>query len=227
MASPPWLPDESIYLERQDAPEARPARPYNQGDVFADVPIATAGRDADKSKLNKGPVLLLGHPCSIHAGGRVFPTQFVASVRLKSDAVGNRPLDPPWDSHHFLFPLPGLIQGEDYVADFRRLGTTHFKNLEGRRTACLTQDGWAALQRRWAWHSLRIDLPLAVRSADLTGLWSELHLWEAWNARGNPYERFPAWLAEPQANGAYAGTTRRDLLDFALDELEEELPERT
>jgi len=179
MASPPWLPDESIYLERRDEPVVRPTRPLNQGDVFIDVPIAAAG-GPDKAKLHSGPVLLMGHPCSVHAGGRILDSQLVASVRRKADAVtGSRSLDPPWDSHHYLFPLPGLLQGEDYVADFRRVGTTHYKNLEDRRIACLTQDGWAGLQRRWAWHSLRIDLPLAVRSADLGGLWNELQLWDA------------------------------------------------
>lgn len=226
MASPPWLPEDSIYLELADTPVAQPARPLSQGDVFTEVPIAATGRGSDKAKINVGPALLLGHPCSIHAGGRIVPTQLVAAVRPKADAAsGNRSLEPPWDTHHYLFPLPGLIDGEDFVADFRRVGTTHFKNLEARRIACLTQDGWAALQRRWAWHTLRADLPLASRSADLAGLWNELRLWEEWNSRGQGYEEFPSWLEQPQEAGAYVGTKRRDLIDYALDELMTELPD--
>jgi hypothetical protein len=225
MASPPWLPEHSIYLELAGAPTARPARPLNQGDVFVDVPIATVGRDAEKPKVNVGPALLLGHPCSIHAGRRIIETQLVAAVRHKAEAVsGSRTLEPPWDSYYYLFPLPGLIDGEDFVADFRRVGTTHFKNLGDRRIACLTQDGWAALQRRWAWHTLRADLPLSSRSADLAGLWNELQLWEEWNSRDQAYEEFPVWLGQPQEGGAYAGTTRRDLMDYAMDELMDELP---
>jgi hypothetical protein len=219
-----WLPDESIYLERSDLPYVRPSRPYNQGDIFADVPIATAGRGDNKPKIVLGPVLILGHPCSIHAGGRIIETQFVASVRPVEEAVPGRPFGPPWDTHRFLFPLPGLRDGHDFVADFRRVGTTHFKNLEARRTACLTQDGWAALQRRWAWHTLRADIPLEQRSDDLRGLWNELALWEEWSVRGFPPEEFLVWRDSPQVSGSFVGTKRVDLVDYAFDELWAELP---
>ena len=224
MADDRWLPDESIYLERSDLPHVRPSRPLNQGDIFADVPIATAGRGDDKAKIVLGPVMVLGHPCSIHAGGRVIETQFVASVRPLSEAVRGRPFEPPWDGYGYLFPLPGLKDGQDFVADFRRVGTTHFKNLEGRRTACLTRDGWAAVQRRWAWHTLRADIPLGQRSEDVRGLWNELALWEEWSARGLAPEEFPGWRDSLQVSGAFAGTKRADLVDFAFDELWAELP---
>lgn len=226
MADGRWLPDESIYLERADLPHVRASRPYNQGDVFAEVPIATAGRGEDKSKIVVGPVLVLGHPCSIYAGGRLIETQLVASVRPVEDVVRGRPFEPPWDTHRFLFPLPGLKDGQDFVADFRRVGTTHFKNLEGRRTACLTRDGWAALQRRWAWHTLRADIPLESRSNDLSGIWNELALWEEWTDRGYESEEFTAWREAVQGGGSFIGTKRADLFDYALDELWAELPER-
>jgi hypothetical protein len=223
MAAPPWLPEESIYLDRADDPVVRMARPYNQGDVFLDVGIGTVGSRAESAKLVKGPVLLLGHPCAIHAGGRIIDTQFVVSVRRMADAIGERTFEPPWDSHLYLFPLPQLLGAEDYVADFRRVGTTHFKNLEHRRIACLSHAGWAALQRRWAWHTLRADLALASRIDDLQGLWNELNLWERSNELGKAYADFPAWVDGAMASGTYVGTRRRDLLDFAVDELQDEL----
>lgn len=221
-----WMPDESIYLERADDPHVRASRPYNQGDVFADVPIATAGRGEDKPRIVVGPVIVLGHPCSIYAGGRLIETQLVASVRPVEDAVSGRPFEAPWGTHLFLFPLPGLKDGHDFVADFRRVGTTHFKNLEGRRTACLTLDGWAALQRRWAWHTLRADIPLESRANDQRGIWNELELWEEWTDRGYPSGEFTAWREALQVGGTFSGTKRADLFDYALDELWAELPDR-
>lgn len=219
-----WLADAPLYLDRSDTPLVRPSRPMNQGDVFLDVSIAAAGRGDDKAKVTIGPVMLLGHPCSIHAGGRVIDTQFVAAVRPKEDATHGRPFDAPWTTHLYLFPLPGLIDGRDYVADFRRVGTTHFKNLDERRIACLSREGWAALQRRWAWHTLRADIPLVTRYADLAGLWNELAIWEEWVRRGNVVSEFTAWRDSEQVSGSYVGTKRADLLDFAFDELMEELP---
>jgi hypothetical protein len=224
MADVRWLPDGSIYLERADAPAVRPSRPYNQGDIFVDVPIASAGPGVEKPKTSVGRVMLLGHPCSIRAGAKLLPTQSVAAVRPVKEAQGTRAFVSPWDSHWYLFPLPQLAGGEDFAADFRRIGTTHLENLEGRRVACLNRDGWAALQRRWAYHALRADLPLDVRSHDLCGIWNELALWEEWTDRGLPPQEFPTWRDSPQVGGAFAGTKRGDLLDFGFDELWTELP---
>lgn len=224
MADPSWLPDESIYLDSANAPHVRPSRPYNQGDVFDNVAVALAGRGVDKVRTIVGPVILLGHPCSIYRGGALFEAQFVAAVRPVEEIFKDRVFAPPWDSHLFLFPLPALKDGRDFVADFRKVGTTHFKNLEGRRTACLTRDGWAALQRRLAWHTLRADIPLERRSADLAGTWNELALWEEWTARGFAPAEFIRWRDDEQTTGPFAGTKRADLLDFGFDELWNELP---
>jgi len=224
MASPPWLPTGDLDLERSETPEVRPHRPYVQGDVFIDVPIATTPRDAVEPKIVKGAVILLGHPCSIYRGSSPYHSQFVASVRSANDAAPGRPFSDPWDSHLYLFPLPGLRDGADWAADFTRVGTTHYKNLENRRVACLSHGGWAALQRRWAWHTIRADLPLAQRESDISGYWYEMHLWETWNDRGNPPDGFQAWLDRPSEADAFVGTTRRELLDFAPGEIEDEIP---
>ena len=34
-----WLPDGSLFLESSDTPQVRPNRPWNQGDIFIDVPL--------------------------------------------------------------------------------------------------------------------------------------------------------------------------------------------
>src|SRR6266550_1456857 len=170
------------YRVRVDTPEANPTRPWNQGDVFVDVPLAAIPKhkeSATPDELARGricKVLLLGHPCSIHlANGEVTPVQAVVEVR-KIDHV----LTPPYDSHYFYFPLPKLIADDDYVADFRRIGVTHFQFLEGKRIACLTREAWAALIRRYVFHASRFDLGQATVYEGIGSLWHEFDLWEMW-----------------------------------------------
>src|SRR4029078_2798616 len=136
----------------------------------------------------------LGHPCSIHAGPRMNELQLVAEIRPLAEASGQRSWDPRSASHYYLFPLPALLAGEDYVVDFRRVGMTHYKNLDDKRIACMNLTGWAALQRRWAYHSLRVDLPLSIRMDDVRGYWNEINLWEEWNSRGLAADTFQPWL---------------------------------
>lgn len=223
MVDGPWLPGGSIYLDRSDTPHVRAARPLNQGDVYVNVRTVRAGPD-EKTKVEVGPVILIGHPCAIYRGRTPFEMQFVAAVRPVVEAVPDRPFEAPWDTHKYLFPLPNLMGGTDYVADFRRLGMTHFKNLRERRVACLNREGWAALQRRWAWHTLRANIPLDERAGDIRGLWTEFALWEEWTSRGHEATAFETWFREPQAEGPYQGTARSDLIDFGMDELWLELP---
>jgi hypothetical protein len=224
MADLPWLPEDSIYLERSVAPLVKPSRPLWQGDVLVDVPLALTGRGLEGAKARPVTAIMLAHPCSIYAGDRLNEMQLIAAIRPAREAAGKKPLIDPWESHYYLFPLPDLIGGEDFVVDFRRIGMTHYRNLDDRRIACLSLGGWAALQRRWAYHSLRIDLPLSDRIEDLRGLWNEINLWETWAVRGNSPDRFQDWLQEAQSSGPYAGSIRRTLLDYGPDEIVSDMP---
>ncbi len=142
-----------------------------------------------------------------------------------AEATSGRPLVDPWNGHYYLFPLPALIEGADYVIDFRRIGMTHYRNLEDHRIACMNLEGWAAMQRRFAYHTLRADIPLSTRIADLEALWHEVGLWEEWNSRGHPSDGYQPWLNEQQQRGQYAGVARRTLLDYAPDHVAEDIPE--
>lgn len=225
-----WLPDGSLFLESSDTPPVRPHRPWNQGDIFVDVPIMITGRTGagvPKVKEKVCHAMLIGHTCSLRGGGAPAILQNVAEVRQAKDAeIGRlKGADPLFDSDFKLFPLTGLFDDTLWVVDFNVLGTTHYKHLVDRRIACLSLDGWAALQRRYAFHSLRVDLSIATRAEDLRGLWAELELWEEWCSRGFLEAEFDAWLSEPiETDCAYAGTSRRDAAELARDIILAEMP---
>jgi len=228
-----WLPVENLYLERGSTPNIRPSRPWNQSDVFTGVPLSLIARfrqdttTADPAVTQRVMVMLLSHPCVLRAGaaGRPSDQQVVAHVQPVAEAQGPRPFEAPWDSHFSLFPLPDFLDGSDYVVNFRRIGTTHRQYLDERRIGVLSHPGWAAMQRRLAYHSLRVDLPLASRRLETAGSWEELQVWEEWNARGHPADDYQAWLNEPlSADRRYAGQIRRNVIEYAPDEVRADLP---
>lgn len=228
-SEPVWLPEDGdIYLERSSTPHVRPHRPWWQGDVFAGVTIPLLlmkdGVPASKTLDNRF-AMLLGHPCSIRGGARLAQIQNVVEVRTPRGKESDR-LKPPWDSDFKLFPLPNLFGDHAlYVGDFNVIGTVAADQLHGKRVACLNHVGWAAYQRRYAAHALRIEQPLQERRSDTQALWNEAEIWEEWCYRGQPHDGFPAWVREPAASGQYAGTSRLDLLEFAPDAVRAELPE--
>jgi hypothetical protein len=225
-APEPWLLDAPLFLETSDRPPVRRHRPAWQGDVFADVPLSLTGKPKGsgeaKTQVRVTTVMLMGHPCSMYAGGNLAVLQNVAEVRpFKAREEG---FGPPWEGFYQILHLPGLRAGEDWAVDFNILGSVHFKYLEGRRVACLSRHGLAALHCRYAYHSLRIRPEQSARVEDLRGLANEIDLWERWCERGLKPESFQAWLGDPGEEGEYAGVVRRDLLDYAPDFLDAELP---
>jgi len=231
-----WLPDESIYLEKQDQPSVRPHRPWNQGDIFENVALAVLDKPKkdrepkDLTKVRTGMAAMLGNPCSVRAGGRVVVLQNLAQVRRAKEKEVDRFAEyadagRAWDGSYQLFPLPALREESLYVVDFNVVGTVHFKHLEAKRIACLSHAGWTALQIRYAWHSLRIKPTYAARFFDLKRTWDELAIWEEWCRRGYEEEGFAAWLREPLGGASqYSGTRRSDLLDLAPDFVRDDLP---
>jgi hypothetical protein len=221
------LPELDIYLELGDPP-VRPFRPYLQGDIFLETPMSLIKRfkqDPDYAGNEaQTMVALLGHPCASYSRGSPIPIQSVAEVRRMDAAAGGRPFAPPWDSHTYLFPLPGLRDGEDYVVDFRRIGTTHVGYLDDHRIACLSHGGWAAFQRRYAFHSLRAQLPADTWLSGTVLYWNEFEVWERWAERGLDPPDYQTWLDQPMASGQYSGTLRRELLEYAPDQVEADLP---
>jgi hypothetical protein len=225
-----WLPDGSLFLERADLPPVRPERPWNQGDVFADVPITITdrtGAGAVKLKTIQGHAALIGHTCSLRGGGKTAVFQNVAHVRpaKPNEITRFEQMTPKWDCYFQLFPYVDLYSDQLWVADFNVVGTVHFKYLVDHRVACLNLQGWAAFQRRYGNHALRIDQSIEFRVGDLRGLWTQLDLWEEWCRRGFSEPEFDAWLNQPiEAECHYKGTRRRDAVELAADIILEEMP---
>ncbi len=223
-----WLPNESLYLDKASEPPVRPHRPLNQGDIFQDVTICLTNRSGSGEPTPKTKIchaMLIGHPCSLRGGPKLAALQNLVEVRPVKDAEADRFVEP-WDSDFRLFPLRNLFPDKLWVADFNVIGTVHFKLLEDRRMACLSLAGWAALQRRYANHSLRIDQSIELRMADLRGLWNELALWEEWCARGHAEPDFYTWVRNPiESEGPYKGTVRLEAIELAEDVIRAELPE--
>lgn len=223
-----WPSTEDFYLEHAGV-GVRPSRPLHQGDVFVDVPFTVANPKRPEGSYfpeRLATVQLVGHPCSIRAGHSILPVQAVVEVRLKRDIVQpDHPFEEPYESHFHLFPLPDLIEGDDYVADFRRVGTVVTKELIPQRVACLDKEAWVGLQRRLVYHTTRHELDFDLMLARADEWWNEVELWEEWNSRGLPEDDFDDWLSEPVTSGSYSGTTRRDVAAFAPDHVRAELPQ--
>jgi hypothetical protein len=224
-----WPDPDGFYEARADHPPVRPHRPLFQGDVFLDVPFSVSKRKAQHGAYHESSptaVLLIGHPCVMHAGAKVLPVQSAVQVRLVADAVTEgKTFSPPYEGRYTLFPLPALRADGDYVADFRRIGTTPTLELDGRRVACLSKRAWVALQHRYVYHATRYELDFDLMFAQADHWWNDVMLWEEWRERGLRAEDYEAWVKQPLAGGSYAGTVRRAAAAFAPDAVRNEFPD--
>jgi hypothetical protein len=114
--------------------------------------------------------------------------------------------------------------GRTSFVDFRRIGTTNFHFLRETRVACLTHQTWAAFQRRYALHSIRATIDEAPWLEQTQLYWDEFRLWELWNQRGLDPAAYQEWLDQGALTDPYAGVPRRQILEFAPDFVEAEMP---
>lgn len=224
-ATIPWLPAGGIWLETANAPDVRPSRPWSQGDVFVDVTIYLADGKVDdpNAKRVRGHAMLIGHTCSMRGGARLAVIQNVCAVRAAKEKEALKLVEAE-NTFRQLFPLPGLVSDELWVADFNVLGSVKFTHLNSKRVACLNHAGWAALQIRYAHHSTRIDQPLEKRIDDIRPTWIEVELWEEWCVRGHPELEYQPWLNELAGVDDTAGLTRRKALEFLPDVVRAQIP---
>lgn len=94
-------------------------------------------------------------------------------------------------------PLPGLRNGEDYVAKLGEVCSVPSEALAGQRIACLSQVGLEALFHRLAMNSLRFPETPTHYKTEAARLTNEINLWERWTAHHGTEEGFQAWLNEP------------------------------
>ena len=220
----------SFYLDQSPSPHLRPDRPLAPGDVFVDSAFTWAPKykspfdpaTAVKSFLTLA--MLVGHPCGVYAGSRPATCPSVVQVRPKVEVTKERPFEAPWSGFTYLFPLPELLDGVDYVADFRRVSAVHYKYLSKSRIACLSRGGWSLLHRRYVAHTSRIEITSEESADALEEYWNEFELWEEWNKRGLNFDDFQVWLQAASSSGLFEGTPRSRLLKFALDEVLREMP---
>ncbi len=190
------------YLYRQDDPDAAPARPISQGDVFIDIPLAGAATLDPRHGIWKGNAktgkkaigLLVTHPCASRSS-RTFELE--NTVSLAPVVKKPRNWGPPWDGYLRYFPLPGLRGDQDYVADLNAAGPVPSAALDGRRIACLNEEGIVALFHRLAMNKIRYpDVPTHF-VVEAHKLMVEIDLWERWVEVRGTEAGFQEWLNEP------------------------------
>jgi len=174
-----------------------PTRPLFQGDVFQDVPyvkVMAGDRPESDPKIavERRAVMLLGYPCDIYAQGALAKVQTIAVIR---EAEKLR-VPPDWRGAFTVCPLPDLYgDGKLWAVDFRTMGIADRFYLDtGKRSACLSEFGWAYLRQRLAVYHTRVAVHLDDCQAAGRATWEEIDLWEQWNDLGHPRERFQPWL---------------------------------
>lgn len=149
---------ESIYLARE---EVGAYRPTFTGDIYR----------IEAPRL----VMVLQHPCALRRGVDLHPKLLVASV-----APDN--LRTNWSKASFAtMPLPKLLDGKDYSADFIELEVIASRELQAHpRIAVLSQLGVNLLMQRWVYHSTRLVVPTHRYSDTTVGPFDEADLTEEW-----------------------------------------------
>jgi hypothetical protein len=123
---------------------------------------------------------------------------------------------PPMGSFPWPPSLPGLRNGEDYVAKLGEVCPVRSDALAGHRIACLSRGGLEALFHRMAMNSLRFpETPMQYKT-EATRVTNEINLWERWTARRGTGDGFQDWLNEP-----FEGQAREDADGTVLEESRE------
>ena len=235
------LPGRSISY-RQDNAHAAPARPFSQGDVFLNIPLAGPQRPTQNTPTNgsQGQGRAEGHRDHRHAyvcSAEPKHSSAESSMALAPVVKCPKGFDPPWDGYYELFPLPNLREGADYVAKLNEVCPVPSDALVGRRIASLNEDGLEALFHRLAMNSIRFPEVPAHFGFEAKRLTCEIDLWEAWTDHRDTEDGFQAWLDETfggqvpeDANGKVvegsalpSGRSRREVLVWNFDEIRDEL----
>lgn len=219
-----WFPTKP-YLARADQPVVLPGRPIGMGDVFLGHPIVRGAREVKPTQWKTRAAwkddalsILVAHPCSARSH---------TTHRLK-DGISLAPIvpmpegfEPPYIGYYELFPLPGLYQGADYVADLSKVFPALPEYLAGKRTACLSTPGLAGLLDRIARNGTRLE-PVHVPGhfeAEAERLSMEFDLWEIWVKGRGEEVGFQEWMEEDWLEGA----SRRQAMRGHFEEMRQVL----
>lgn len=147
-------------------------RPIGPGDVFCDVPL-----DHLATPL-RGPVVVIGHPCSIRRGLEIqddLPVAPITEPGIPSSqhSVAERVLPvkkllPPGSDKNRVIQLTLATTVPSAILDL------------AERCASLNRAGVVTLQQRLVGNQTRIKVPAGVIAAHCRGPLAELELWTDW-----------------------------------------------
>lgn len=198
-----WLEPPELYL--MTAGDVERDRPIYQGDVFADVPnLVTPAEPPSATRtevaVERGPVMVVPHPCQCYSGDTLRPCLTVAPIKVVAGYYDFRP-DRSGAKDKFALPdLPyrdsnGRWLTATCVADFGRLlsAPSSWLDLE-QRVACLSHKGLGLLAKRVLGFQLRFPSTLSATMAYTHNEWYEAFLMQAWIRRHRSLKGYSAWL---------------------------------
>lgn len=163
-------------LEEHDIDDEPPAyRPIGPGDVFLEI-----GLDHLADPVT-GPVMVVGHPCSLRRGLTLQPDIPVAPIGPPGIPTAQQP------HADRVLPVAKLLPPQsttNQVVHLTRTTTVPADRLDiGRRCAALNRAGIVALQQRVVGNQTRVKIVPAVIAAHCRGPLTEIELWTDWRER--------------------------------------------
>lgn len=147
-------------------------QPLSSGDIFGSVTISHL------STPWAGPVIVIGHPCSLRSGlvlAPDIPIAPIVSKHLKTEARA---------SAHRVFPLPRvplLSESPDHAVDLTMATTLPATALDVRdRIGGLSHGGVIALQQRIIGNAARTRVATGTLAQHFQGPLAEITLWTDW-----------------------------------------------
>jgi hypothetical protein len=168
--------DEYEVLAEHDVDDAPPPyRPLGPGDVFDDVELSHLATPY------RGPVIVVGHPCSLRRGLALQDDIPVAPIAEPAIPTAQHP------HADRVMPVRKLLPpGSDVnrVIQLTRTTTVPAAALPlDNRSASLTSAGVVALQQRVVGNQVRVKVPPKVIAEHCRGPLAELELWTDWRER--------------------------------------------
>ena len=186
-----------------------------------EVPSHRLLMQGDVLVLESGPVCVVTHACSMRQGVQLHPTQIVAPVRARENAL--------WRGGYDWMPLPELAVGEygPTSVNLRELSSVSTDELKSaKRIAAMSEIGIQLLQQRMAHHLTRVVIELEVIAELSAPILMEANLHEEWvESLGEEAEaefhalldaddrRLRIWMQAPRTRYQAQSEIRRAMVD--------------
>lgn len=194
--------DEYEVLGEHDVDSDPPAyRPIGPGDFFGDVELRHLATPY------RGPVIVVGHPCSLRRGLSLQEDIPVAPLAEPGIPTAQHPRADRVLPVRKLLPPGSQV---NRVVQLTRTTTVPAAALSlDKRCACLTNAGVVALQQRVVGNQIRAKVPPKLIAVHCRGPLTELELWTDWRGSCVVHgrepdaqdERFEAFMTAPSGFG--------------------------